>query len=115
VSSAGRTAAEGTRVAVATTDGKNVDSGFGNASRFDIYDVSGGDTRFVRTVHIDTTKQVVGSDHRGHIENIADRLNDCSLIVVKEIGEMPSRLLEGRGKTVRTSSGTIGRGTFEAN
>ena len=105
----------GTVAAAATSDGVNVDRGFGNASRFDVYDVSGSEARFVRTVRIDTTKQVAGSDHREHIENIADILNDCSLIVVKEIGKMPSRLLEGRGKIVRIYRGRIGKDAFGLN
>jgi len=99
--------------AVATTDGKNVDSGFGNASRFDIYSINMGETVFLRTVNIDTTKQVAGEAHKEHIENIADVLDDCSIIIVKEIGHMPSKLLAKRGKTVRISSGEIGKGTFD--
>ena len=91
------------RTAVATSDGKTVDSGFGNASRFDVY--SGAE--FLRTVKIDTSKEVAGKPHKEHIENIADLLDDCSVIVVKEIGTMPSKLLEKRGKTVRIYSGKI--------
>jgi nitrogen fixation protein NifB len=101
------------RVAVATSDGKNVDSGFGNASRFDIYSVKNGEAVFRRTVGIDTTRQVAGEAHKEHIENIADLLDDCSVIVVKEIGPMPSKLLAKRGKAVRIYSGAIGKETFE--
>ncbi|MDR1690601.1 MAG: nitrogenase cofactor biosynthesis protein NifB [Candidatus Methanoplasma sp.] len=100
------------KVAVATSDGKNIDSGFGNASRFDVYEVRNRNAEFLRTVAVDTSKQVVGGQHRQHIEDIADLLDDCSVIVVKEIGSMPSKLLTGRGKTVRISSGPIGRETF---
>ncbi|MCL2509898.1 MAG: nitrogenase cofactor biosynthesis protein NifB, partial [Methanomassiliicoccaceae archaeon] len=99
-----------TLVAVATSDGEMVDSGFGNASRFDVYSVSESGTEFQRTVNVDTSRQVAGSQHREHIENIADLLDDCSVIVVKEIGSMPSKLLEKRGKTVRIYSDKIGNG-----
>jgi len=98
------------RVAVATSDGETVDSGFGNASRFDVYLVSDGGAEFLRTINVDTSRQVAGSHHREHIESIADLLDDCSAIVVKEIGTMPSKLLEKRGKTVRIYSGKIGNG-----
>ena len=100
------------RVAVATSDGKNVDSGFGNASRFDVYSVSGKGVKLVRTVLTDTTKQVAGGSHKEHIKNIMDRMNDCDVFVVKEIGHMPSKLLAERGKTVRIYSGTIGKKIF---
>ncbi|MCL2295929.1 MAG: nitrogenase cofactor biosynthesis protein NifB [Methanomassiliicoccaceae archaeon] len=101
-----------TRIAVATSDGKIVDSGFGNAPRFDVYEFSDGDAEFLRTVVIDTSKDVAGSSHREHIENIADLLDDCSVIVVKEIGHMPSKLLEKRGKTIRIHSGEVGKDAF---
>jgi nitrogen fixation protein NifB len=102
----------GIRTAVATTDGENVDSGFGNASRFDVYHVSSGKAAFLRTVDIDTSKQVAGGSHKEHIENTADLLDDCSVFIVKEIGSMPSKLLEKRGKTVHIYSGKIGKETF---
>jgi len=95
------------KAAVATSDGKIIDSGFGNASRFDVYEISNGEAAFLRTVNIDTTRQVAGGSHREHIESIADLLNDCSVIIVKEIGHMPSKVLAARGKTIRISSGTV--------
>jgi len=100
------------RVAVATSDGKTVDSGFGNASRFDVYSVTNGEAKFIRTVKVDTTKQVAGKLHKEHIESIADSLDDCSVFVVKEIGHMPSKLLMGRGKIVRVFQGPIGKEAF---
>ena len=101
------------RVAVATSDGENVDSGFGNASRFDVYAVKNGKGEFLRTVRMDTSKEVAGNSHKEHIENIADLLNDCSVIIVKEIGPMPSKLLEKRGKTILIFSGEIGEELFK--
>jgi len=103
------------RVAIATSDGKIVDSGFGNASRFDVYSVKNGEAEFLRTVIIDTSKQVAGGSHREHIESTADLLNDCSVIIVKEIGHMPSKLLAERGKTVRIFDGEIVKETFETS
>ena len=100
------------RVAVASSDGKNIDSGFGNASRFDVYSVSDNGVKFVRTVLIDTSRQVAGGSHKEHIVNIIDLLDDCTVFAVKEIGTMPSKLLADRGKTVRISSGVIGKDTF---
>jgi len=104
--------ADSTRVAVATSDGKNVDRGFGNASRFDVYSLSNNEPKLIRTVDVDTTRQVVGDSHKEHIEDIADLLDDCTVIVAKEIGEMPSKLLKERGKTVRIFRGAIGKELF---
>ena len=100
------------RIAVATSGGKIIDSGFGNAPRFDVYEISEDNAEFLRTVVVDTSKNVAGSSHKEHIENIADLLDDCSVIIVKEIGPMPAKLLEKRGKTVRIYSGEVGRSAF---
>ena len=102
-----KTGTDGNLIAVATSDGKNVDRGFGNTSRFDVYVVSNNDFKFIRTVDIDTTRQVAGDPHKEHIEGIAGLLSDCAMMVVKEIGEMPSKLLKERGKTVRVFRGEV--------
>jgi nitrogen fixation protein NifB len=99
-------------VAIATSDGKNIDRGFGNAPRFDIYSFLNGKEKFLRTVETDTSGEVAKASHKKHIENIADLLEDCSDIVVKEIGPMPSKLLADRGKAVHISSGAIEKETF---
>ncbi|MCL2317645.1 MAG: nitrogenase cofactor biosynthesis protein NifB, partial [Methanomassiliicoccaceae archaeon] len=99
-------------VALATSDGKNIDSGFGNASRFDVYSISDDGVKLIRTVTIDTTKQVAGSSHRDHIVGIIDQMRDCSVFVVKEIGHMPSRILAERNVIVRISQEKIGHELF---
>ena len=99
-------------VAIATSDGKNVDSGFGNASRFDVYSISDEGAKLIRTVKIDTTKQVAGGSHREHILGIIDQMKDCSVFVVKEIGHMPSRILAERNMIVRISREKIGHDLF---
>ena len=98
--------------AIATSDGKNIDSGFGNASRIDVYSISDNGVKLLRTVRIDTSKQVAGGSHREHIVSIIDQMSDCSVFVVKEIGHMPSRLLAERGMTVRISQGKVGHDIF---
>ena len=99
-------------VAVATSDGENVDSGFGNAPRFDVYSVSDGEAKLIRTVRINTSGQVAGDSHRQHIMDILNLLSGCSVVVVKEIGPMPSRLLAERGVAVRIRPGAIAKDTF---
>ena len=95
------------RVAVATSDGKNIDGGLGNTSRFDVYSVTDNGVIFDRTVRIEGSRPVSGAYHRGHIESIADMLHDCRVIAVKEIGSMPSKVLAEKGKAVCITSGSI--------
>jgi nitrogen fixation protein NifB len=88
------------RVAVASSDPHLVESGFGNAKRFTIYDLKDGGLSYVRTVDIDTSAETAGAGHRKHIEDIADRLDDCRAVMVKEIGPLPTKVLAARGKKI---------------
>jgi len=93
------------KVAVATSDGKTVNAGFGNASEFRIYATDGNTVRFLKTVPIDRSETVAGSDHRHHIESIISKLEGAGTVIVEEIGPMPSKLLAGLGvKVVITHS-----------
>lgn len=97
----------GNLVAVATTDGEKVDSGFGNSPRFDIYRVDRDGTAFVRTVAVDLGSEVRGKEHRAHIGRIIDELGDCDTVIVREIGSLPSSLLKTIDKTVVISDGGV--------
>ncbi|MBR2254840.1 MAG: nitrogenase cofactor biosynthesis protein NifB, partial [Candidatus Methanomethylophilaceae archaeon] len=57
-------------VAVATSDGVTVDSGFGNAPMFRIYSADGDGCRLVRESKVDTSPEVAGNSHRRHIEAV---------------------------------------------
>jgi nitrogen fixation protein NifB len=94
-------------VAVATSDGKNVNSGFGNASEFRIYATDGNTVRFLRTVPVDRSKTVAGEDHRSHIESIVEQIRGCGTVIVEEIGPMPSRILSGMGIRIVIASGDV--------
>lgn len=94
-------------IAVATSDGKNINSGFGNASRFDIYHISSNKVEFLRTLNVDRSRPVGGASHKKHIEDLIEQLSDCEIIIVKEIGHMPMRLLSTSGRTVCIREGEI--------
>lgn len=96
-----------TKVAVASTDGKTVDSGFGNCPTFRIYATDGSTCRFLKTVEIESTGTVVGKDHVGHINNIISQLGDCGTVIAEEIGPLPSKLLSKLGIKVVISGGDI--------
>lgn len=93
-------------VAVATDDGRTV-GGFGNSSAFKVFATDGGTCRFLRDVPVDLSLPVSGGSHREHIESIVSSLGGCGTVVVREIGEMPSRMLDSRGVRVVISSGDI--------
>ena len=95
------------KVAVATSDGKNVNCGFGNASEFRIYATDGNTVRFLKTVPIDRSSTVAGQDHRHHIETIVRQLDGCGTVIVEEIGPMPSKLLAGLGIKVVITQGDV--------
>lgn len=95
------------KVAVATSDGKNVNSGFGNASEFRIYATDGNTVRFLKTVAVDRSGSVAGKDHRDHIESIIRQLEDCGTVIVEEIGPMPSRILSELGVNVVITQGDV--------
>ncbi len=95
------------KVAVATSDGVNVNSGFGNASEFRIYATDGGTVRFLKTVAIDRSGTVAGEDHRKHIESIIRQLEGCGTIIVEEMGPMPSKILASMGIKVIITQGDV--------
>lgn len=95
-------------VAVASDGGRTVDSGFGNAGTFLVYSVDGKDVRFLRKVNPkEGDAPAVGRSHREHIESVIDLLDDCDIIVVKEIGDMPRSAIERRNKKVVLSSDDV--------
>ena len=95
-------------VAVASDSGTTVDAGFGNAGRFLVYKVHNGTPEFLREVSPrDLDSLTAGKPHREHIEDIVNLLDDCDIIVVKEIGDMPRSVIINRGKKVVLSSETV--------
>ena len=93
--------------AVASSDGERVDSGFGNATVFRVYRKTGSAVEQVGEIRVDTSSPTAGGSHRAHIRAIVDSLGDCGNVVVREIGEMPSRMLADAGVTVLISDGPI--------
>ena len=94
----------GYRIAVASADGKTVDTHFGHADYFRIVEVDEeGNIRFVKTLEAGAgdDKSMQPSGCRGHdderIEKIADLLKDCSYVLVSKIGPRPQRILQRSG------------------
>jgi nitrogen fixation protein NifX len=92
------------KVAFATTDGKNIDEHFGRAGMFAIYDITETGHRFVemRKFADGMDKAVVdtrdtGPLHDSAVQNKVDRLADCKLIYLTEIGGPSAARLVKKG------------------
>jgi nitrogen fixation protein NifX len=92
------------KVAFATTDGKQVNEHFGRAGSFAVYDMTEGGYRFVeirkfadgmdRTV-MDSREN--GPLHESAVQSKVDRLADCKLIYLTEIGGPSAARLVQKG------------------
>ena len=92
------------KVAFATTDGKSVDEHFGRAGMFAIYDIMETGHLFVemRTFADGMDMAVVdtkdmGALHDDAVQNKVDRLADCKLIYLTEIGGPSAARLVKKG------------------
>jgi nitrogen fixation protein NifX len=92
------------KVAFATTDGKQVDEHFGRAGRFAIYEFTDTGFQFVETrkfsdgrdmAVVDTRDQ--GPLHDEAVQSKVDRLADCKLIYLTEIGGPSAARLVKKG------------------
>ncbi len=92
------------RVGFATTDGKHVDEHFGRAGMFAIYEVTRDGYTFVelrkfaegRDRAIEETRDM-GEIHEDRVERKVDRLSDCKIIYITEIGGPSAARLARRG------------------
>jgi len=92
------------KIAFATTDGRTVDEHFGRAGMFAIYEITEHGHRFVESRKfaegIDTA--VAGTKDKGPIHDDAvqskvDRLADCKLVYLTEIGGPSAARLVKKG------------------
>ncbi len=92
------------KAAFATTDGKQVDEHFGRAGMFAVYEITETGHRFVemrkfaegRDMAVVDTKDR-GSLHDDAVQNKVDRLADCKLIYLTEIGGPSAARLVKKG------------------
>ena len=96
----------GTAIAVASSDGENVDCGFGNAPAFYVFG-PGEAHRLLRRVDVDTGSSVSGDSHRRHIEGIIASIGGAGTVVVSEIGPLPAKVLGESGVKVVIAKGPI--------
>lgn len=94
------------RVAVATTDGKQVNEHFAKARRFLVYEYAAGEW-----VYLEKRLNGVpfaGNGHCDHLlEKTADLIDDCGGVVVEHIGPGATEFLLGRRMTPIALDGPI--------
>ncbi len=81
------------KIAFASTDGKSVDEHFGRAGTFVVYEMSTGGFKYLETrtfadgidTAITSTKNL-GQAHDDAVQSKVERLADCRLIYLTEIG-----------------------------
>ncbi|HEB76065.1 MAG TPA: nitrogen fixation protein NifX [Nitrospirae bacterium] len=92
------------RIAFATTDGVNVDEHFGRSGRFEVYELTKDGYRFVETrkfaegrdTEIEETKGQ-GQIHEDRVQVKVDKLSDCKIIYLTEIGGPSAARLARKG------------------
>lgn len=92
------------KVAFATTDGVSVDEHFGRAGMFAVYDLTADGSRFIEMRRFgDGVDQSVvetkglGAAHDRQVESKIDRLADCRIVYLTEIGGPSAARLVRRG------------------
>jgi nitrogen fixation protein NifX len=92
------------KIAFATTDGKSIDEHFGRAARFVVYELTEGGVQYVeeRTFGEGTDTSVTstrgqGQAHEDAVQAKVDRLADCRLIYMTEIGGPSAARLVRKG------------------
>ena len=92
------------KIAFATTDGKNINEHFGRAGQFAVYDIKGDTYTFLemRTfadgedTAITSTRDS-GQIHDDRVQSKVDRLADCKIIYLTEIGGPSAARLVKKG------------------
>lgn len=92
------------KVAFATTDGQNVDEHFGRAGMFAIYEFTDGSFHFVEMRRFSdgmdktvTETRDRGPQHDNAVQDKVDKLADCKLVYLTEIGGPSAARLVKKG------------------
>lgn len=94
-----KTSGSTVRFAVASKSGTIVDTHFGHAKEFYIYDYIDGQVRFVDRRSVDQYCKGVEEcdEHEDTIQKIITALDGCDGVIAMRIGEEPKKKLKGKG------------------
>lgn len=92
------------KIAFATTDGNTVNEHFGRAGLFSVYEITGTDQQFVELRKFADGEDLAVTDtknrgplHESAVQAKVDKLADCKLIYVTEIGGPSAARLVQKG------------------
>ncbi|MDD3398294.1 MAG: nitrogenase cofactor biosynthesis protein NifB [Candidatus Methanomethylophilaceae archaeon] len=107
---------ENKRIAVASSDGEQVDGGFGNSPRFRIYEHCKGEVTSLGMVELnrDLEQPLYGEGHHLRLETAVQELADNDVIIVTGIGDKARSDLERRGVKIHISHGSVQQAIAEA-
>lgn len=97
------------RIAVATSDGRNVDTHFGQASVFRTYTIEGAAISQGEEIHIteELEKPLFGPEHRGKLESTAAHLQGMDAVLASKFGTPTVEMLRLKGIIPIEDSGDI--------
>lgn len=83
-------------MALATSDGLEVDVHFGQASRFDVYRIQNSSFTFLESRVVKPLCQHPGHNN-ARLEQAITVLSDCAVVVCAQIGPAAQNMVEGAG------------------
>ncbi len=87
------------RIAIASTNGRLIDTHFGHAERFEIYEIAEGGSAFVETRTVSSACHGGGHDESSFDATLL-ALRDCEAIFVSVIGYGAASYLNSKGMRV---------------
>ncbi|MBM4237248.1 MAG: nitrogenase cofactor biosynthesis protein NifB [Euryarchaeota archaeon] len=104
------------RVAVATSDGEEVDLHFGHAEEFWTYEVEGRRIKERERIRIDAKMDipVFGGGHRAKIEKAAEALSGFDIVIASKFGNKAVEVLRSKGLEAVQESGEVGKAIVRA-
>ncbi len=97
------------KIAVTSTNGRDIDQHFGRAERFLIYDYAAGTSQPVEIVTVEKYCSAAPHHDFDHtrFKAVVDLLTDCKALVTEMIGERPRLELEKTGIIPVIAAGAI--------
>nr|AAC45519.1 NifX [Methanococcus maripaludis] len=95
---------ESLKVAIASTDGVNVNMHFGAATHFFIFEIKDNVAEFLE-FRGNPTKHI--KDHTDRWNYALELLKDCGAIFCSRMGDHPKSVLEGKGMKVVMTGNTL--------
>lgn len=103
------------KIAFATTDEKNINDHFGRAGMFAVYDISKDVSRFVETRKFAdgedrsiTSTREQGKVHEDLVQAKVDRLSDCRIVYLTDIGgPAAARLVKNGMMPLKVKEATV--------